>query len=85
VLGLLLMGHGTPKLRGSFGGHGLSGTAGFFDSVGYRPGRRMAVLAGRAEVTGGALVTLGLHPLGAAIVVGTMFATGAVHTSNGLW
>jgi putative oxidoreductase len=86
VLGLLLVGHGAQKLLGWFGGHGLSGTAGFFDSVGYRPGRRMAVLAGLAEVTGGALVALGLlTPLGAAIVIGTMFAAGAVHTSNGLW
>jgi putative oxidoreductase len=86
VVGLLLVGHGAQKLLGWFGGHGLSGTAGFFDSVGYRPGRRMAVLAGLAEVTGGALVALGLlTPLGAAIVIGTMLAAGAVHTGNGLW
>jgi putative oxidoreductase len=83
VLGLLLVGHGAQKLLGWFGGHGLSGTAGFFDSVGYRPGRRMAVLAGLAEVTGGALVALGLlTPLGAALVIGTM-AAGALHTTNG--
>jgi putative oxidoreductase len=86
VLGLLLVGHGAQKLLGWFGGHGLSGTAAFFDSVGYRPGRRMAVLAGLAEVTGGALVALGLlTPLGAAIIIGTMFAASAVHTGNGLW
>ena len=86
VLGLLLVGHGAQKLLGWFGGAGLRGTAGFFDSVGYRPGRRMAVLAGLAEVTGGALVALGLlTPLGAAIVIGTMFAAAAVHSSHGLW
>jgi putative oxidoreductase len=86
VLGLLLVGHGAQKLLGWFGGPGLSGTAGFFDSVGYRPGRRMAMLAGLAEVTGGALVALGLlTPLGAAIVLGTMFAAAAAHSSNGLW
>jgi putative oxidoreductase len=86
VLGLLLVGHGAQQLRGSFGGHGLSGTEVFLDSVGYRSGRRMAVLAGLAEVTGGALLALGLlTPLSAAIDVGTMFAAGAAHTSNELW
>ena len=69
VLGLLLVGHGAQKLLGWFGGAGLRGTAGFFDSV-----------------TGGALVALGLlTPLGAAIVIGTMFAAAAVHSSHGLW
>ncbi|AQZ60229.1 Membrane protein, distant similarity to thiosulphate:quinone oxidoreductase DoxD [[Actinomadura] parvosata subsp. kistnae] len=42
ALGALPAAHGAQKLFGWFGGHGLAGTAGFFDSVGYRPGRRLA-------------------------------------------
>jgi uncharacterized membrane protein YphA (DoxX/SURF4 family) len=46
AVGLLLIGHGTQKLFGWFGGYGLSGVGGFFDSVGFRPGKPMAVVAG---------------------------------------
>ena len=46
VVGLLLVGHGTQKLFGWFGGHGLEGTGQFFHNLGYRPGRPMAFLAG---------------------------------------
>src|SRR5690242_8134399 len=50
VIGLLLAGHGAQKLFGRFGGHGLDGTGGFFDSLGFRPGRRMASVAGLSEL-----------------------------------
>ena len=46
VLGLLLVGHGSQKLFGSFGGPGLTGAGGFFDSLGFRPGKPMAIVAG---------------------------------------
>ncbi|MDT4946023.1 MAG: putative oxidoreductase [Pseudonocardiales bacterium] len=85
-LGLLLIGHGAQKLFGWFGGPGLAGAGAFFESVGYRPGRRMAALAGLAEVTAGGLLALGLlTPLGAAIAVGVMLAAAVVHAPNGLW
>ena len=38
VVGPLMVGHGTQKLFGWFGGHGLEGTGGFFESLGLRPG-----------------------------------------------
>ena len=86
ALGLLLIGHGTQKLFGWFGGPGLSGTGAFFDSAGYRPGRHMAALAGLAESVAGGLLALGLlTPLGAAIAIGVMLAAIAVHAPNGLW
>src|SRR6185295_8995675 len=60
VVGPLFVGHGTQKLFGWFGGHGLEGTAGFFEQgIGLRPGKRHATAAGLSEAVGGALVTLG--------------------------
>jgi len=87
LLGLLLFAHGTQKLFGWFGGHGLEGTGGFFEQVGHRPGRAMAGIAGLSEAGGGTLLFLGLlTPLGAAMVIGVMIvAAVSVHGSNGLW
>ena len=87
VVGLLLIGHGTQKLFGWYGGHGLAGTAGFFESLGFRPGRPMAGIAGLSEAGGGLLLVLGLFtPLGSAMVVGTMLVAAlSVHKDNGLW
>jgi putative oxidoreductase len=87
VIGGLLFAHGTQKLFGWFGGYGLDGTGGFFESVGHRPGRRMAMLAGLSEAGGGLLLLLGLlTPLGSAAIIGTMIvAAVSVHANNGLW
>ena len=38
IVGVLFFGHGTQKLFGWFGGHGIEGTAGFFESIGLRAG-----------------------------------------------
>ena len=46
VLGVLMAAHGSQKLFGWFGGYGLTGTGGFFDALGFRPGRLFAALAG---------------------------------------
>ena len=87
VVGLLFVGHGAQKLFGVFGGHGLAGTAGFFESIGLRPGRIHAPAAGAAEFGGGALIALGLFtPLGAALIIAVMVAAVAtVHLPNGVW
>src|SRR5262245_36999188 len=37
VLGLYMAAHGAQKLLGWFGGHGLAGTSGFFEKLGFRP------------------------------------------------
>src|SRR5436190_19282313 len=87
VVGGLFIGHGTQKLFGWFGGHGPEGVGRFLDSLGYQPGRRMAVLTGLAEAGGGALFAIGLlTPLGAAAIIGVMVnAIVAVHMKNGVW
>ncbi|WP_159051204.1 DoxX family protein, partial [Streptomyces scabiei] len=57
--GGVLAAHGTQKLFGWFGGHGIEGTGAFMESVGYTPGRASATAAGLAETGGGALLALG--------------------------
>jgi putative oxidoreductase len=87
VIGPLFMGHGAQKLWGTFGGHGLEGTGGFFESLGLRPGQRHAKAAGLAELAGGAMVTAGvLTPVAATLVSSTMMtAIRKVHAKNGPW
>jgi putative oxidoreductase len=87
LIGGLFIGHGTQKLFGWFGGHGLDGTAGFFESIGLRPGRRHAINAGAAEAGGGALLALGLlTPLGSSLIAATMVqAIRTVHGKKGPW
>jgi len=86
AVGALLVGHGAQKLFGWFGGYGLAGTGGFFHSLGFRPGKAMAAVAGLSEAGGGLLLALGLlTPLAAAAIVGTLLVAGSVHLDKGLW
>jgi putative oxidoreductase len=87
VFGLLMAAHGTQKLFGWFGGYGLAGTGGFFESLGFRPGRFFAALASSAELVGGAMVALGfLGPIGPALMLSVMIvAAASVHWHHGLF
>jgi putative oxidoreductase len=88
VVGPLFVGHGTQKLFGWFGGHGLEGTAGFFESgLELRPGKRHATAAGLSEAVGGALITLGAAtPIAASMIIGAMTtAIRKVHAAKGPW
>ena len=87
VLGLVMTAHGAQKLFGWFGGYGLAGTGGYFESIGFRPGRFFAMAAGTSELVGGLLVALGLlGPLGPAMIIAIMIvATATVHWQNGLF
>jgi len=87
VLGLLMAAHGAQKLFGWFGGHGLAGTGGYFESLGFRPGRAFAAAAASAEVGGGLLVALGfLGPIGPALVLSVMIVAAlTVHWQHGLF
>jgi putative oxidoreductase len=75
TVGSIFIEHGTQKLFGWFGGHGLSGTGQFFESLELRPGRRNAIVAGIAEAGGGALLVLGLATPAAASAVGSVMVT----------
>ena len=85
VLGLLMAAHGSQKLFGWFGGYGLAGTGGFFESLGFRPGRLFAAAAAVTEVAGGLLLALGLlGPLGPAMIISVMIvAMATVHWPHG--
>ena len=87
VVGLTLAAHGTQKLFGWFGGHGIAGTGGFMEQLGFRPGRLHAALAGLGEAGGGLLLAAGLFtPLAAAVVVAVMFvAAASVHVAKGFF
>jgi putative oxidoreductase len=87
TLGGFFIGHGTQKLFGWFGGHGIDGTGQFFEKLGLRPGRRNAIAAGAAEAGGGAAIALGFAtPLAASALTATMLtAVHRVHLKNGPW
>jgi putative oxidoreductase len=87
IPGLLFVGHGAQKLFGVFGGHGIDGTGGFFESLGLKPGRLHATAAGLAEFGGGLLLVLGLLvPLAAAVLIATMLTAAlTAHRGKGVW
>lgn len=87
AVGLTMVAHGSQKLFGWFGGHGLSGTGGFLEQLGFFPGRRHALFAGLSEATGGTLLAIGLAmPLGAVLIIAVMtVATFTVHVKHGFF
>ncbi len=87
IIGGLFIGHGTQKLKGWFGGPGISGTEGMMQALDMHPPRRNAVAAGTAETVGGALLVAGFAtPLAASTLIGTMItAIRKVHLPKGPW
>ena len=77
--------HGAQKLFGWFDGDGLDGTTAMFESVGLRPGKLNATLAGLTETGGGVALVLGAGtPLAATALVATMVtAIRKVHWASG--
>jgi putative oxidoreductase len=84
TLGGVALAHGINHI---WGGGKIEGTAGWFESLGMRPGRVHAWLASLTEIAAGVLLFLGLlNPLGCAAVVGVMvvaFVTN--HWKNGFF
>ena len=87
VIGLTFAAHGTQKLFGWFGGHGIAGTGGWFESIGMKPGKTLAITAGLAELVCGLLFAGGLFLwFAAALIIGSMLiAIIKVHGQNGYW
>ena len=87
VFGLLMVAHGTQKLFGWFGGYGLAGTGGFFEGLGFRPGRFFAGAAALTEMTSGLLLAFGfLGPIGPGLMISVMIvAAVSVHWKHGIF
>jgi putative oxidoreductase len=87
VVGLAMAAHGSQKLFGWFNGHGLAGTAGFFEMIGFKPGRLFAVAAGTTEIVSGILMATGfLGPIGPALMLSVMIVAAlSVHAKNGFF
>jgi putative oxidoreductase len=86
VVGLGIAAHGAQKLFGWFGGSGPTGTARYFESLGYEPGRPFALLAGIGEFTSGLLVALGLlGPVGPGLMLSVMLVAMTQKRHNGFF
>jgi putative oxidoreductase len=88
TVGPLMAGHGAGKLFGAFkAGYGIDGTAGFLESLGFRPGKPWAYLHGSAELAAGVGIGLGLlTPFAGAAVIGVMATAGrTAHKGKGPW
>ena len=84
VLGLTMAAHGYNKF---FGSGGIAGTAGWFDSIGMRPGAFHARVAASTEIAAGLGLAVGfLTPVAAAGFVALMLvAAWTVHRRNGFF
>ncbi|RFU60421.1 DoxX family protein [Peribacillus glennii] len=85
IVGLYFAAHGAQKAFGWFGGGGPEGTGSFFEQIGIKPGKPMALLAGLGEFVGGILFLLGfLTPLASLLIIIPMIvAIITVHGKNG--
>jgi len=81
ALGASMVYHGLGKLREG----APEQVGGWFESVGLRPGKPLAVATGLAEVFAGVGAILGLwtRPAALAVLVTQSFALGKVHASKG--
>jgi len=86
VAGSVVLAHGLQKL-GYLGGYGFDGTAGFINTLGFRPSRPWTAAVVVAEVVGSALLILGLGgPIGPGIVAADLLvALVVVHVPKGWW
>jgi putative oxidoreductase len=84
LVGLTFAAHGWAK---RFSGGGIDGTAGWFDSIGMKPGKLHANLASTVEMVTGVMLALGfLTPFAAAGIIGVMVVAGwTVHRSKGFF
>jgi putative oxidoreductase len=83
VVGLTASAHGYQKY---FLGGRIPGTAGWFESLGMKPGKFHAYMAATTEIVSGLMFAAGLlTPLAAAGIVGIMVVAGFIHRHNGFF
>ncbi|WP_156464662.1 DoxX family protein [Aeromicrobium sp. Root495] len=84
VLGVTFVLHGWNH---GFGGGGIEGTAGWFESIGLRPARVHALVSTYLEIAAGLALVVGLFtPLAASAAIGVMLtAFVTVHARNGFF
>lgn len=87
ALGWIFIAHGGQKLFGLWGGPGLQGFAGMFETMGLKPGLLWALLAGCGEFFGGLMVLLGFQARLGALLISTVMAVAIwkVHSSHGFF
>ncbi|MDW3177186.1 MAG: DoxX family protein [Acidimicrobiia bacterium] len=80
IFGLVFALHGWGKVK-----NGIAGTAGWFESIGMRPGKLHAWAAALTEMGAGLLLAFGLlTPFASAAVIAVMIVAGyTVHRNNG--
>ena len=85
--GLFLVPHGSQKLFGLFGGHGLEATGQFFETqLGFANGYLAALAAGSVEVVAGLLLALGLGTrFAAAAILALLIVATSVHLPAGFF
>jgi putative oxidoreductase len=84
TMGLVMFPHGAQKLLGWFGGHGFSGTMGYFTGQGIP--YVLALLVIVAESFGALALIMGLFTRIAAFGIGaTMVVAAFMHSSNGFF
>jgi putative oxidoreductase len=81
ALGASMVYHGLGKLRED----APQQVGGYFESIGLKPGKQLAVATGIAEIFAGIGAILGLwtRPAALAVLVTQAFAVGKVHAKNG--
>jgi len=87
VIGGVVIMHGLLKLGLVGKGGSIPGVAGWFNSMGLRPGKFWAYVAVLAEAGGGLLTVLGLGgPIGPGLLAGDLVVVTIVaHWSQGFW
>lgn len=86
IVGLYYAGHGARKAFGWFGGGGPEKTGAFFEQIGIKPGKTMALFAGIGEFIGGIFFALGLlTPLAAVLIIVPMIVAIKTVTKNNGW
>lgn len=83
MAGSVFVFHGSQKLLGLFGGHGIAGTAGWMESLGIPFPTLSATLAGGTELVGGLALLTGLFARAASVPLVFTMLVGALTAHSG--